>query len=96
MNRKYNLQIGDREETFYYDDSDVIRVLESKLFPDITDEEEIRVVQRALEKPIDSAPLHQMVKKGDRVCILFSDATRLWVRHHVFMPFILKELERGE
>jgi len=95
MKRKYNLQIGDKEESFDYDDSDVIGILESKPFPDITDEEEIKIVQRALEKPIDSAPLHQIVKKGNKVCILFSDVTRLWVRLHVFMPLILEELERG-
>ena len=89
------MPIGSKTVTFEYEDHDVIKVLESKPFPNISDQEEKEIVRKALEKPIDSAPLHEIVKKGDRICILFSDVTRLWVRHHVFMPLILKELERG-
>lgn len=95
MKKEFSLPIGNRTEKFRYEDDDIIKILESKPFPDISEQEEREIVRRALAKPVDSAPLRSIVKKGDKVCILFSDVTRLWVRHHVFMPFVLDELEKG-
>jgi len=57
-----------------------------------SEEEEVR---RALQHPIDSAPLSQLVNRGEKVCIIIGDITRLWVRHHVLLPPILEELNRG-
>jgi Uncharacterized conserved protein len=92
--KKFRLSIGDRCQSFKYEEEDTkVRVLEPAYFP--TPESEEALVKKALERPIDSAPLSELVKSGNRVCIIFSDITRLWVRHHVFMPFILDELNRG-
>ena len=92
--KKFRLSIGDRYQSFGYEEEDTkVKVLEPIYFP--TPESEEALVKKALERPIDSAPLSELVKSGDRVCIIFSDITRLWVRHHVFMPFILDELNRG-
>ncbi len=93
MIKEYQLLIGDRSVTFKYESEDVIATLKSKPFPEIKNEEDI--VKNALEKPIDSAPIRSIIRPKDKVCILFSDMTRLWVRHHVFMPFILEELKRA-
>ncbi len=91
MKRRFKLAMGDDFVEFDYDDADIIEVLKTKEMPEVEDEKEL--VRRALSKPIDSAPLREIVKPKDRVCIIFSDMTRLWVRHHVFMPFILEELK---
>ncbi len=93
MNKKYQLLIGEKTEEFDYDSSDVIEVLESKEFPKLIDEE--KIIKGALQNPIDSAPLASIVRPNDRIIILFSDMTRLWTRSYAFMPFILKELEKG-
>lgn len=93
MKSVLGLAFGDGFIEFEYDLDKVIGVLHPKEMPVPQSEEELIV--KALSKPIDSAPLRELVRKGERVCILFSDMTRLWVRHHIFMPFVLKELRCG-
>ncbi|MFO8060061.1 MAG: nickel-dependent lactate racemase [Bacillota bacterium] len=56
---------------------------------------EVEVVREALANPIASSEMHELVQKGDSVCILVGDMTRLWVRHHVFLPLLLDELGRA-
>lgn len=46
----------------------------------------------ALAHPIGSPPLRQMAKRGDRVCIVFTDITRA-SPDHLMVPAMLKELE---
>ncbi|MEA5091359.1 Lactate racemase [bioreactor metagenome] len=50
---------------------------------------------RALREPIDSKPLAQLVKKGDKVTIIVSDLTRM-VRTKEFLPVILDELNAND
>jgi len=52
------------------------------------------IILQALEKPIHSSPLQEIVKRGQRVTILVSDITRLWVRTDLFLPSILNILEK--
>ena len=35
-------------------------------------------IRWALDHPIDSAPLKELVKAGDKVCVVISDVTRRW------------------
>ena len=53
------------------------------------------LVVQALAKPIDSAPLSELVGPGESATIIVGDMTRLWARHHVLLPHILNELNRG-
>lgn len=91
MRKVFGVAFGDGFVEFEYESENIIEILRPKEMPFV--EDEAGLVEEALKKPIDSAPLREIVKPRDRVCILFSDITRLWVRHHVFMPFILKELK---
>ncbi len=91
--KEFRLALGDSFQEFSYPEEDILEILEPGEFPSPEDEREL--VKKALASPIDSAPLSQLVKPGNKVCIIFSDITRLWVRHHVFMPFILNELNGG-
>ena len=50
---------------------------------------------RALREPIDSKPLAQLVKKGDKITIIVSDLTRM-VRTKEFLPVILSELNAND
>ncbi len=52
-------------------------------------------VRRALESPIYSPRLSDLVKEGERVCIVFSDITRSWQGTDIYLPLIVEELERG-
>ncbi len=60
-----------------------------------SDRDERDVVREALAHPIASGELHELVQEGDEVCILIGDTTRSWVRHHVFLPLLLDQLQRA-
>ena len=49
---------------------------------------------RALREPIDSKPLAQLLKKGDKVTIIVSDLTRM-VRTKEFLPVISMICDTG-
>ncbi len=60
-----------------------------------SDLDETTVLRDALTHPIASGELRERVDEGDHVCILIGDMTRAWVRHHVFLPLLLDELNRA-
>ena len=49
----------------------------------------------ALEHPIDSAPLRELVKPGETVCIVISDVTRRWQSPETYIPILIEELEHA-
>ncbi len=49
-------------------------------------------ITEALDHPIDSPPLREMAKPGNRVCIVFTDVTRA-SPDHLLVPALLRELE---
>lgn len=51
-------------------------------------------IKAALEKPIGTPPLRNIAKRGDRVCIVFTDITRA-SPDHLLVPALLKELEQA-
>jgi len=48
-------------------------------------------IDKALEEPINSAPLRDLARKGDRACIVFTDITRA-CPDYLLIPPILREL----
>jgi len=90
---KMDLLYGDKSLPLTIDDSRVKSVIEAKPLPATASEEEL--VANALAKPIDSAPLSELVNEGESACIIVGDMTRVWVRHHVLIPPLLNELNRG-
>lgn len=50
------------------------------------------IIQDALDHPIGSSRLSQIVKKGERICIIISDISRYYQRMDLFLPEIVKEL----
>jgi nickel-dependent lactate racemase len=51
-------------------------------------------INKALVKPINSAPLREIAKKGDSVCIVFTDITRA-CPDQLLIPPILRELHKA-
>lgn len=49
-------------------------------------------LEAALAEPVDSAPLRELARPGDRICIVFTDATRA-VPDDLLVPALLRELE---
>jgi len=68
------------------------RVVESQSVPPIADVP--AAIDVALARPVESLPVRDLAKRGDRVCIVFTDITRVspdWL----VVPPVLLELERA-
>ena len=50
-------------------------------------------IRWALDHPIDSAPLKELVKPGEKVCLVISDVTRRWQSPETYLPILVAELE---
>ncbi len=87
------LGYGDEFVELEYPRRKLLGVLTSKKIEEEREEEDI--VKEALQRPVDSRKLSSLVLKGEKVVIIINDMTRLWVRHHVFMPILLEELNKG-
>ncbi len=90
---KIDLFYGDKSLPLELPDDRVKHLLEAKPLP--VPESEEKLVKAALAQPIDSASLSELVNNGERACIIISDMTRSWVRHHVIIPPLLDELNKG-
>lgn len=49
-----------------------------------------------MRHPIGSRPLQEIVRKGDKVCIVCADITRTWNHSDQFVIHIVNELNRAE
>lgn len=49
-------------------------------------------VRQALNNPVGTPPLKEIVKPGERVAVVVSDITRAWIKHDQFLPTLLDEL----
>lgn len=67
-------------------------LLPNKIKRELSEEEEII---RALENPIGTPPLRQIVKKGESVVIVTSDITRPMPSKKV-LPFVIDELKKSD
>lgn len=50
------------------------------------------VVRHALEHPVGSGRLGEILKPGSTVAVVVSDVTRLWHRPFVYLPILVKEI----
>lgn len=51
--------------------------------------------RHALDNPIDSPPLREIVKSGETVAITVSDITRAWQRNHLTLPLLIDYLNEA-
>lgn len=54
-----------------------------------------QAAEEALRHPISSPPLAELVKKGDKVCLVVADITRAWNRAKDFTIHVVSELSRA-
>jgi len=90
MFKLHRFGYGDGDVTVNLPTERVINVVDGKEATLITDVE--AAVQAALHQPIGTPPLSDVVQQGDKVVIIGSDITRKWVRHDLFLPTLLNEL----
>ena len=56
---------------------------------------EDQVIKEALENPIGSARLRELVHKGEKVCVVIPDVTRVWQKPDKYLNRIVEELNEG-
>lgn len=93
MLKDFVLGLGDKEVSIALPEKQVIHVIEGKAVEAIADVP--AAVKAAVTQPIDSPPLPEVVKVGDKVVIIASDITRQWISYPRFLPALLNELNQA-
>lgn len=89
----YKLPYGDESISVDLDEKSIIGVLTSKSLPSIGNLKE--TMSDTMKNPVGTKPLNEIVKPGERICIIVGDMTRLWVRHDLFLPYLFNELNEA-
>jgi len=92
-NRTFTLKYGKGTVRFEIPEKQVLHELLGRNRPAAADLE--KAYRAALEQPIDSAPLRELIRPGDTVAITVSDITRGWQRNSETLPFLLDYLNRA-
>jgi len=90
--KSFTLKYGRKSIEFSLPKDNILDVLEKKKESNNYTEEE--VISRALDNPIGAPMLEEVIKPKEKICIVVSDITRAWQRMHVFLPYIIKRLEK--
>lgn len=91
--REFQLPYGRGSVTVSLPDKNVRAVIEGRPVPALDDV--AAAVRAALQRPIGTPPLAQVVAAGDKVAVVASDITRQWVRFDLFLPVLLDELNQA-
>jgi nickel-dependent lactate racemase len=92
-NRTFTLRYGKGTVTFDLPEKQVLHELLGRNQPPAGD---LRAAYlTALDHPVDSAPLREVVRPGDRVAITVSDITRGWQKNSETLPFLLDYLNQA-
>ena len=84
--KEFRLKYGKEEISFAVPKDRILHEIIGKPYPGIKDVP--AAIREALARPIDSPPLAEIVKPGEKVAIAVSDITRAWQK----MPLVLPEL----
>jgi nickel-dependent lactate racemase len=88
--KTYHFGLGDQVVELALPEDKVIYEIEGRPCTPVDDV--AAAVREALRNPIGSAPLSEVVTKGDKVAVVVSDITRGWIKSHNFLPVLLDEL----
>lgn len=89
----YKMKYGKGYVDINLPDESVLGIIESKESKEQKSEED--VILKALKNPIGSPMLGEIVKPGEKVCIVISDITRAWQRIGDYLPYIIEELNNA-
>ncbi|MBQ2151522.1 MAG: DUF2088 domain-containing protein, partial [Bacteroidales bacterium] len=88
--KDYRFAYGSGSVTIPLDERQVRAELCGNKIPPL---EDLRAALReSLDAPIDSAPLRERVRPGDRVAMVVSDMSRFWMRQDLVVPQLLDYL----
>ncbi|GAA0743115.1 nickel-dependent lactate racemase [Clostridium oceanicum] len=91
--KEFELKYGRGKVKFSLPEKNVLGVINNKALK--TDKNEDEIIKDAIENPICSAPLKELVHKGEKVCIVISDITRAWQKISKYLPYVVEEIKKG-
>lgn len=92
QNQAFKIPYSQSSLEFTLPSSMQVTVAVSQTVPPLKDIPE--AIKDALEHPIGTPPLRELTKRGDRVCIVFTDITRA-SPDHLLVPALLAELQQA-
>ncbi|MDP4144865.1 MAG: nickel-dependent lactate racemase [Bacillota bacterium] len=87
------MKYGNTKLPICSDDYNILQIIKSSNYEVTKSEDDI--IADALENPIDSARLRELVYPGQTVCLVIPDATRAWQKTHKYLSKIVDELIAG-
>jgi nickel-dependent lactate racemase len=87
----YCFAYGHGTKEFEYNEADILKVVRTKDFTPMQDVE--HQVLQAVENPIGSPALSEIIKSGDTVAFICNDPTRV-ANSDIFMPILVNEMNR--
>lgn len=91
--REIRLRYGQGEVSFSIPEEQIFFEVVGKKYPAIADIP--GAVRSALERPIDSPPLKELLRPSDKVVVSVSDITRSWQRIDLVLPYLLETMTRA-
>jgi lactate racemase len=88
--RTFSLKFGRSEIVLRIPEEQLVCEVVGKEIPPIVDLD--KAIKTALAHPLDSPPLREIVRPGEKVVVTVSDITRIWQRMDRILPIILDEL----
>jgi len=92
MQKSINLKYGLDKVELKIDEGKIKGIISSK---EIENKDYAKIITEALENPIGSDKLREIVNTGETVTLVISDITRSWQNIDLFLPFIIGELQAG-
>lgn len=91
--REFELKQGKGIVKFSINEKDVIGIIDNN--PSTSSKTEEQIIKEALEYPISSPKLKEIVQAGEKICIVIPDVTRIWQKPAVYLPIIVDELTQA-
>lgn len=90
MEKKFDLKIGKGKMSVSIPEEKLIHDIVGNEYPAIENLE--AAVIAAMENPIASKPLKEIVKPGEKIVLVVSDITRVWLKMSKFLPTVVNQL----
>ena len=90
--KTFDLKYGKTKVQLTLSEERVVEVVEGSAYPPIEDQATAFV--EALNNPVGTPALKDIVKAGETVCIVVSDVTRAFIGYPNFLPLLLNYLSR--
>lgn len=90
MKKKHYIKYGEKTIELGLSEKKLLQELHSKEVSPISNLE--KELNNLLDNPIDSKPFNEIFMKGDKIVIVVSDITRLWLQTIKFLPMVVKRL----